>query len=165
MDLLQKQGANDDQFAHHVCVSEIEAASTHSLSVERTPAFTDARPLLPRVASDEPRVLTSEISEVGNSKMGGLKVLLLVMYAGFVVADRKPTIAEKLREDADLSQLNITYIALIVNEIMRKLACLRALHDVLRGVPSPPNPHLAYVVEYGLHHCHSERRPVLSNGG
>ncbi|XP_039749848.1 fasciclin-1 isoform X4 [Pararge aegeria] len=36
--------------------------------------------------------------------MGGLKVLLLVMYAGFVVADRKPTIAEKLREDADLSQ-------------------------------------------------------------
>ncbi|XP_045765783.1 fasciclin-1 isoform X3 [Maniola jurtina] len=36
--------------------------------------------------------------------MGGLKVLLLVMFTSFVVAERKPTISEKLREDADLSQ-------------------------------------------------------------
>lgn len=37
--------------------------------------------------------------------MGGLKVFLLVMYASFAAAERKPTIAEKLREDADLSQV------------------------------------------------------------
>lgn len=37
--------------------------------------------------------------------MGGLKVFLLVLYASFTAADSKPTIAEKLREDADLSQV------------------------------------------------------------
>lgn len=37
--------------------------------------------------------------------MGGLHVLLFVMLLGTVVAERKPTVAEKLREDADLSQV------------------------------------------------------------
>ncbi|XP_023947729.2 fasciclin-1 isoform X2 [Bicyclus anynana] len=36
--------------------------------------------------------------------MGGLKVLLIVLYLSFVVAETKPSLAEKLREDADLSQ-------------------------------------------------------------
>lgn len=38
--------------------------------------------------------------------MGGL-VWFLVMCTGLVAADRKLTIAEKLREDADLSQVPI----------------------------------------------------------
>lgn len=37
--------------------------------------------------------------------MGGRYVLLFVMLLGTVIADRKPTVAEKLREDADLSQV------------------------------------------------------------
>lgn len=32
-------------------------------------------------------------------------MLYLVMFASFAAADRKPTIAEKLAEDADLSQV------------------------------------------------------------
>lgn len=32
-------------------------------------------------------------------------ILLLVMCVGLVVADRKMTVAEKLKEDADLSQV------------------------------------------------------------
>ncbi|CAG9134145.1 unnamed protein product [Plutella xylostella] len=39
--------------------------------------------------------------------MAGL-VLLLVLCASVVGAERKMTIAEKLREDADLSQVNLT---------------------------------------------------------
>lgn len=37
--------------------------------------------------------------------MAGRLVLLLVMWAGLVVADRKLTVVEKLREDTDLSQV------------------------------------------------------------
>lgn len=44
--------------------------------------------------------------------MGGLKVLYLVMFASFAAADRKPTIAEKLAEDADLSQVFFLYLKL-----------------------------------------------------
>lgn len=40
--------------------------------------------------------------------MGGL-VLLLVLFAGLVTADRKLTIYERLREDADLSQVFKTF--------------------------------------------------------
>ncbi|XP_047525630.1 fasciclin-1 isoform X3 [Pieris napi] len=46
--------------------------------------------------------------------MGGQNVLILVMLLGTVLADRKPTIAEKLREDADLSQ----FLALLESNVV-----------------------------------------------
>lgn len=39
--------------------------------------------------------------------MGGPLVVLFVMWAGSVAADGKMTVAEKLTEDADLSQVSL----------------------------------------------------------
>ncbi|KAJ0178802.1 hypothetical protein K1T71_005577 [Dendrolimus kikuchii] len=46
--------------------------------------------------------------------MGGLFVLLLLMCRGLAAADRKLTVAEKLREDADLSQ----FLALLERNVV-----------------------------------------------
>ncbi|CAK1546048.1 unnamed protein product [Leptosia nina] len=49
--------------------------------------------------------------------MGGLFVLLFVMFAT-AIADRKPTIAEKLKEDADLSQ----FLALLERNVVANMS-------------------------------------------
>lgn len=52
--------------------------------------------------------------------MGGL-VLLLVLFAGLVTADRKLTIYERLREDADLSQVFKTFWQLCSHFVFLRL--------------------------------------------
>lgn len=62
--------------------------------------------------------------------MGGLKVLYLVMFASFAAADRKPTIAEKLAEDADLSQVFFILKTLISFKTLRVIKLTKVCYNI-----------------------------------
>ena len=68
-----------------------------------------SRHLSPRIETRRASVPTAYASdsdsEVSFGTMGP-KVMLLVMYLGLALADKKPTITEKIISDSDLSEVN-----------------------------------------------------------